>query len=613
MKKLLYLLVVLFFLSTSNTLFSQTRVIDEAVYEKISKTFVLNDDGSQEFHFYKKMKFNSYESFFRYYGETFILYNSEYQTLKINKSSTTRSDEKVVETPPNAFNEALPSFAAKAPAYNYLKEMIVTHTALELGAVVELDYTITTKPGFLPAFENKVVFAEEIPVNDYLVTVKVPKGTKMGHGFNRAITPEPKPEEEDGKEVYVWNAKNLVAIPKEDFIPSDAELISTLVFSTARDFQTLFNDIAGQAAFKSIDLPESAVKFVNEVVKDNRLEIMQVFKIQDYVVDNINTINIPDEMLGYTFAEPRQVWQRNYGTHAEKAILMAAMLNQAGIKAFPAIVAPKSYYEISVASPAIFNGWVVKIILADNTPFYLSPVKHTDVNMKYKYLSKSVAWPIDPENREMRSDIFSSVSSDNKLSGFMTLDKDLNLTGNFEIRLEADMNPYLAIEKDINHIKKLTSIIPEKSFTIDTKKTKVSESRTEAVLNFTQEGALKQKGDYLFLEIPELKAVAEATELGPLPTKRDAPFVLPAFKSTTSIRLVLPEGYTLVTSAIEKESRKSFGFYKINCKLDGNTVIINRQIEISESFINIMHYDIFRTFIAEWNDDAYKQLILKNK
>lgn len=102
-------------------------------------------------------------------------------------------------------------------------------------------------------------------------------------------------------------------------------------------------------------------------------------------------------------------------------------------------------------------------------------------------------------------------------------------------------------------------------------------------------------------------------DFGPLPTKRDAPFALTAFKSTTNIKLIIPDGYVLATAKVKKESRKSFGFYKIQIDVVGNTIEISRQIEITEAVINAMHYDVLRAFITEWNDGAYKELILKKK
>ena len=70
------------------------------------------------------------------YGESFIVYNPDFQTLKIHSSYTRQKDGTIVKTPDNAFVEVLPRFAADAPAYNQLKEMVVVHTGLELGATI---------------------------------------------------------------------------------------------------------------------------------------------------------------------------------------------------------------------------------------------------------------------------------------------------------------------------------------------------------------------------------------------------------------------------------------------------------------------------------------------
>jgi len=61
------------------------------------------------------------------------------------------ADGKKVETPSNAFNEILPSFAAGAPAFNGLRDMVITHTGLERGAVINLDYTLHTAKDNTPA------------------------------------------------------------------------------------------------------------------------------------------------------------------------------------------------------------------------------------------------------------------------------------------------------------------------------------------------------------------------------------------------------------------------------------------------------------------------------
>ena len=85
--------------------------------------------------------------------------------LKIHESYTRQKDGNIVKTPENAFVEVLPSAAADAPAYNGLKEMVVVHTGLELGATIYLDYSVITRPGYLPELDVCEQIEELSPIS----------------------------------------------------------------------------------------------------------------------------------------------------------------------------------------------------------------------------------------------------------------------------------------------------------------------------------------------------------------------------------------------------------------------------------------------------------------
>lgn len=121
----------------------------EAEYGKVSKAWTLHADGSQEYRSSMELTLFTHTAMNSTYGESFIVYNPDFQTLKIHSSYTRQKDGTIVKTPDNAFVEVLPRFAADAPAYNQLKEMVVVHTGLELGATIYLDYSIIHKTGLL--------------------------------------------------------------------------------------------------------------------------------------------------------------------------------------------------------------------------------------------------------------------------------------------------------------------------------------------------------------------------------------------------------------------------------------------------------------------------------
>ena len=70
----------------------------EAVFDKIVKQYTWNRDGSMTFRYRKELKLNTHFAFNNLYGETFIVYNPEFQILKMNESYTKQADGIVIRT-----------------------------------------------------------------------------------------------------------------------------------------------------------------------------------------------------------------------------------------------------------------------------------------------------------------------------------------------------------------------------------------------------------------------------------------------------------------------------------------------------------------------------------
>ena len=184
----------------------------EASFRKLYKTYTLNQDGSMEERVYKELKIFTHAAMNSKYGETFIVYNPEFQELKINESYTIQKDGSKVITPANAFVEVLPSFAAEAPAYNHLKEMVVVHTGLELGATIVLDYSIKTKAAMCGELDVFTMIKELSPIEDFRLTVNVPESKKLNYELlNSSAKPDVKVD--NGIRTVSYNMKNIAPRP----------------------------------------------------------------------------------------------------------------------------------------------------------------------------------------------------------------------------------------------------------------------------------------------------------------------------------------------------------------------------------------------------------------
>lgn len=60
--------------------------------------------------------------------------------------------------------------------------MVVVHTGLELGATICLDYSVITRPGYLPVWAG-CICAELSPVKEYICSVSVPEGKPLNYAL----------------------------------------------------------------------------------------------------------------------------------------------------------------------------------------------------------------------------------------------------------------------------------------------------------------------------------------------------------------------------------------------------------------------------------------------
>ena len=130
-KHFIQLALILLIFSSCQTKFEDPEA--DGVYKNVVKSYTLNNDGSMVYHYHHTLKYLTHFAFNRLYGESFIVYNPEYQELIVNESETMMKNGKKIQSPENAFNIVLPRFSAGAPDFNHMHEMVVTHTGLEFG------------------------------------------------------------------------------------------------------------------------------------------------------------------------------------------------------------------------------------------------------------------------------------------------------------------------------------------------------------------------------------------------------------------------------------------------------------------------------------------------
>ena len=319
----------------------------EAEFRKLSKTYTLRADGSQELRVQKELTLFTHAAMNGLYGETFIVYDPEFQELTIHESYTRQKDGTVIKTPSNALVEVLPSSAANAPAYNHLKEMVVVHTGLELGATIYLDYSIVSKAGYLPELDVCCPVKELSPVKEFIFRLNVPAGKSVRYELLNASA-KPVIAQGNGMKSFIWTLKDVA--PRPYAYPSGrgnlglvqavaSGMMPVFVASTWPGYTEAVKYLQKQFAVGNTSVVEGKVAELTQGLEGNPQAMRNA--IANYMAGlyQLGHCNVSLQDAGYRVRPASEVITSAYGTQAELVNLDVTLQRAAGLEAEVAVCA----------------------------------------------------------------------------------------------------------------------------------------------------------------------------------------------------------------------------------------------------------------------------------
>lgn len=323
------------------------KAASEAEFRKLSKTYTLRADGSQEVRVQKELTLFTHAAMNSLYGETFIVYDPDFQKLEIHESYTRQKDGNVIKTPANALVEVLPSAAANAPAYNRLKEMVVVHTGLELGATIVLDYSIVSKAGYLPELDVCCPVKELSPIKEYTFRLNVPAGKAVHYELLNASA-KPAITQGSGMKTFTWTLKDVkprpYAYPSARGAMGQVQAVSSgmmpvFIASTWPRYDEALKNLKAQFQPGSHSIIEAKVAELTRGIEGNPQAIRNA--IAGYMTElyQLGRCGVSLQEAGYRLRPASEVIRSAYGTQAELVNLDVTLQQAAGLEAEVAVCA----------------------------------------------------------------------------------------------------------------------------------------------------------------------------------------------------------------------------------------------------------------------------------
>lgn len=522
----------------------------DGTYKSIISEYTLASDGSIKQRVSKVLKYNTHHSFFKLFGETFVVYNSEHQSVKVDTSYTVQKDGTIIETPANAFNYVLPSMAAKAPDYNKLTELVISHTGLELGATAYLDYTVATDAGVFGSLDvEEIIGVRGADIEKYQVIVNVPSGVTLRWSLYGSKV---KPVVKSGR--YVWTFTNIKSAKGEANTPYGYDGVPRLSVTTTA---TLAENLM-PLTMETLDFRRVPRSYLSGVNSDKE----RAEAIQKYIVKGLASCKVPPYLMANSVRQCGRVMETAYGTEAEKALAMARLMRAEGLQA-QAVVAFPAAQEVKTLRN------VTEYMVLCNGVFY-----------SVRSMGESaLRW------QSSHYAVYDLAGNSIELS---PSDTEINLTA--DVALSA--NKAVADGR--------YSVTPAR--TANDKET------------FAEEVKPYENNGYVVYKLPlPVSGCMDRWRLNRLSNERHAAFEIPYKVNENYEYSIETDGVQSVTKNVKKSLKNSVGSVNISIVNEEGRIVVKRSISLNMAVIPVNKYKEFYEIMRLWNNDNLRKVVVKKQ
>lgn len=234
---------------------------------------------------------------------------------------------------------------------------------VEKGDVIELEYevspTLASSP-YTGYFGELVMMAGRAPARLKRYALIVPS-EQPTFAHAEKVSPA-KTIEKDGRRTMVWDAHDVGALPREPHSPGATEVSPYVHVSTMSDWEKLGSWYAELIRGQFV-LDQSLKNELERITRGKDSDEEKIAAIQEFVLRSTHYVAMEFGVYSYKPYAVSQTYARRFGDCKDKASLMIALLEAAGIEAEIALVRTRSLGEVAPvpASVAIFDHAIVYI------------------------------------------------------------------------------------------------------------------------------------------------------------------------------------------------------------------------------------------------------------
>ncbi|MCX7804871.1 MAG: DUF3857 domain-containing protein [Planctomycetota bacterium] len=307
-----------------------------------------------------------------------IPYDPTRQTVEVKKASVTAPDGRETASARISDTSIPVTYGVETKIYDEYHDKVVTFPNVEVGSIVDLQYTIrdTGENPYGDYFADSFLLGGEHPVlrNQYILDIpaEAPRPFRF-KAVGTDLRPREVPSVERSRKILVWERADSPGIPHEHMMPPWPEMVPSIQVSTFSDW----NEVGAwywNLSREQLAAGEGLAAKVAELAKGTASPAEKLKAAHDFVIKEVRYLGIEFGRYGYKPHRAEDTLRSLYGDCKDSAALLCAILKALGIEARLVLVRTVDDGAIppdSLPSPHLFNHAIAYVPPLDGREYWI--------------------------------------------------------------------------------------------------------------------------------------------------------------------------------------------------------------------------------------------------
>lgn len=531
-----------------------------------------------------------------------ITYNKDWQTIKVLVARTITPDGRVMDVPEYSRNTVAPGESAGWPAFAAIQQLVLTFSAIEPGAILELEWERVTKPGMKrdAAIKPSLQIAERIAV-DYptLSRTIVIAGSAGAWNTNKSWKNIPSDRDE---------AQSIPATERVEHFCFSSDTMSSY-------------DPAQAARLDALKLSfgtGSKKRIATEISKwtAGKLDAMaKAREIHSQFYKAFNLVPAYDEFVADPIRSLDDIYSSRYGSHREATALLLALFREAGLLVEPYLIVTQLGKGTEV-QPSIMNYGV--ILDSEPMPTFWTAAQgriREPLSSRNQMIVTDQSSPAVTKcvNATKFGDDLSTIS----LTGSITLSDDFKWTGQVDVACTGVFTDSPACATDDGRKEFVRSIVDRvlpKCIVESTSITSLSDENARISAKIKTNDALPAADGHRLLQLAAHGPHGRSIGI-PLSSslRRTDLRIASRFDETIALSIELPKDTTLVSMPRDIENKGAWGSVKQSTsKPESGRLSFQRHVSVNKRDVPAADYPSLREALSDIQTDSARMFAWKS-